>query len=120
MAPCSWWPCSGPLGGGGALLLLSTMSRNVDVRVHGMQLWAAVIAVVGLGLTIGGYLDAIEPDDSLDTLTLVAVLTSILVGLGVLLGAPRAVTSTTSSMSARPSVPTRASASALASTCRWR
>ena len=76
------------LGGGGALLLLSTMSRNVDVRVHGMQLWAAVIAVVGLGLTIGGYLDAIEPDDSLDTLTLVAVLTSILVGLGVLLGAP--------------------------------
>ncbi len=76
------------LGGGGALLLLSTMSRNVDVRVHGMQLWAAVIAVVGLGLTIGGYLHAIEPDDSLDTLTLVAVLTSILVGLGVLLGAP--------------------------------
>ncbi len=76
------------LGGGGALLLLSTMSRNVDVRVHGMQLWAAVIAVVGLGLTIGGYLQAIEPDDSLDTLTLVAVLTSILVGLGVLLGAP--------------------------------
>ena len=53
-----------------------------------MQLWAAVIAVVGLGLTIGGYLQPIEPDDSLDTLTLVAVLTSILVGLGVLLGAP--------------------------------
>ena len=43
-----------------------------------MQLWAAVIAVVGLGLTIGGYLEPIEPDDSLDTLTLVAVLTSIL------------------------------------------
>ena len=76
------------LGGAGSLLLLSTMSRNVDVRVHGMQLWAAVIAVVGLGLTIGGYLHPIEPDDSLDTLTLVAVLTSILLGLGVLLGAP--------------------------------
>ena len=43
--------------------------------------------MVGLGLTIGGYLQPIEPDESLSTLTLVAVLMSILVGLGVLIGA---------------------------------
>ena len=64
------------------------MSRDVEDSSHGLQIWAAVIAVVGLGLTIGGYLQSIEPDDSSDTLTLVAVLTSILVGLAVLLGAP--------------------------------
>ena len=76
------------LGGAGALVLLSTMSRNVEARVHGMHLWAAVIAVVGLGLTIGGYLQSIGPDDSLGILTLVAVVTSIVVSAGVLLGAP--------------------------------
>jgi hypothetical protein len=76
------------LGGACALLLLSTMSSDVHDSSNGMRLWAAVIAVVGLGLTIGGYLQSIEPGDSLSTLTLVAVLTSILVGLGVLIGAP--------------------------------
>lgn len=76
------------LGGASSLVLLSTMSSDADDRSNGMRLWAAVIAVVGLGLTIGGYLNSIDPGDSLDTLTLVAVLTSILVGLGVLLGAP--------------------------------
>ena len=76
------------IGGACSLGLMSTMSRDVDDSSHGLLIWAAVIAVVGLGLTIGGYLRSIEPDDSSDTLTLVAVLTSILVGLAVLLGAP--------------------------------
>jgi hypothetical protein len=76
------------IGGACSLGLMSTMSREIDGASHGLQLWAAVIAVVGLGLTIGGYLQPIEVDDSLGTLTLVAVLTSILVGLAVLLGAP--------------------------------
>ncbi len=75
-------------GGACSLGLMSTMSRDIDDDSHGMLIWAVVIAVVGLGLTIGGYLRSIEPDDSVDTLTLVAVLTSILVGLAVLLGAP--------------------------------
>jgi hypothetical protein len=38
-------------------------------------------------MTFGAYLQPIEPDDSLTTLTLIAVLMSILVGLGVLIGA---------------------------------
>jgi hypothetical protein len=76
------------LGGACSLVLLSTMSSDVDANPNGMRLWAAVIAVVGLGLTIGGYLQPIDPGESLSTLTLVAVLTSILVGLGVLVGAP--------------------------------
>jgi hypothetical protein len=76
------------LGGACSLALMSIMAREVDESSHGLQIWAAVIAVVGLGLTIGGYLQPIEPDESVDTLTLIAVLTSILVGLAVLLGAP--------------------------------
>ena len=76
------------IGGACSLGLMSTMSRDIEDSSHGLLIWAAVIAVVGLGLTIGGYLRSIEPDDSSDTLTLVAVLTSILVGLAVLLGAP--------------------------------
>jgi hypothetical protein len=75
-------------GGACSLALLSTMEREADDGSHGLEIWAAVIAVVGLGLTIGGYLQSIEADGSLDTLTLVAILTSILVGLAVLLGAP--------------------------------
>ncbi|MGH9132701.1 MAG: hypothetical protein ACRDZZ_02095, partial [Ilumatobacteraceae bacterium] len=76
------------LGGACALGVLSTVARDVEGSSHGLRVWAAVIAVVGLGLTIGGYVQAIDPDESLGTLTLVAILTSILVGLGVLLGAP--------------------------------
>lgn len=76
------------LGGACSLALLSKMSSDVEDGSHGMQIWAAAIAVVGLGLTIGGYMQSIDPGDSLDTLTLVAVLSSILVGLGMLLGAP--------------------------------
>ena len=76
------------IGGASSLGLMSMMSREVEDGSRGLQIWAAVIAVVGLGLTIGGYLRSIGPDDSSDTLTLVAVLTSILVGLAVLLGAP--------------------------------
>jgi hypothetical protein len=75
-------------GGACSLALLSTMERAADDGSHGLRIWAAVIAVVGLGLTIGGYLQSIEAGGSLDTLTLVAILTSILVGLAVLLGAP--------------------------------
>jgi hypothetical protein len=75
-------------GGAASLALLSTMERDADDGSHGLEIWSAVIAVVGLGLTIGGYLQSIEADGSLDTLTLVAILTSILVGLAVLLGAP--------------------------------
>jgi hypothetical protein len=75
------------LGGASSLALLSMMSREVDESSNGILIWAAVIAVSGLGMTIGAYLQPIEPDESLTTLTLIAVLMSILVGLGVLIGA---------------------------------
>jgi hypothetical protein len=75
------------LGGAASLALLSMMPRDADESSNGTLIWAAVIAVVGLGMTFGAYLQPIEPDDSLTTLTLIAVLMSILVGLGVLIGA---------------------------------
>jgi hypothetical protein len=74
------------LGGAGSLALLSKMQREVDDSSHGTLIWAAVILVVGLGLTVGDYLQPIEPGQSLSTLTLIAILMGILLGLGVLLG----------------------------------
>jgi hypothetical protein len=78
----------GGLGGACSLVLLSVLVGDGEPGAHGVYLWAAALGVLGLGLAIGGYLQSIEPAQSLTTVTLVAVLSAILVGLGVLLGAP--------------------------------